>query len=363
MEDFFESSYFKETLEPIPTAFPVLQRLKERFSLQIVTARQSRLNTLTSAWIDRYFPNTFEAIHFGNHFSKPGEKARSKAEICREINAVMLIDDSLTYNLQCAKHGLPTLLFGDYGWNQAANRGLDEWNVVSIVDVVEDAHIIQHTEQERTLLRAPSWNAVERAINVLYTRLVSSGINGHSTDGTVSDKGGKGSSELVVAAVQMTSINNLAHNLETIHNIIRVILDKHPDADLICLPECALFMGLTADETLAQSTTIDPSTTAIQALSHIAREMHIWISVGGFPETTVSSSGEKKMFNAHFLIDRGGLVQQPIYRKLHLFDCPFVQLQESRCTGMLSSLSIFSASSDVICTVNRARRTSFDDHH
>ena len=70
-----------------------------------------------------HFPGTFSDLHFGNHFGRaaaPGAAAKpkvSKPEMCRAIGAVALIDDSADYATQCAEAGVPTVLFGEYGWN------------------------------------------------------------------------------------------------------------------------------------------------------------------------------------------------------------------------------------------------------
>lgn len=44
----------------------------------------------------------------------------SKAQVCADLGAKLLIDDSAENALQCAtsKHPTPVLLFGDYQWNK-----------------------------------------------------------------------------------------------------------------------------------------------------------------------------------------------------------------------------------------------------
>lgn len=120
MYAFFDSSHFKECIDPIPGARDALIQLKESFELHIVTARQYIVQEQTLSWIERYFPDLFTAVHFGNHFSRDGT-SRSKAQICREIHASALIDDNLTYAIQCVREDIPVLLFGDYAWNQLSS--------------------------------------------------------------------------------------------------------------------------------------------------------------------------------------------------------------------------------------------------
>jgi uncharacterized HAD superfamily protein len=101
----------------LPGAHDALVQLSRDFSLHVVTARQFHAEQLTRCWIERNYPGIFDEVHFGNHYCKEG-KSRTKAEICRSINAVMLIDDSISYARNCASEGIPVILFGNYPWNR-----------------------------------------------------------------------------------------------------------------------------------------------------------------------------------------------------------------------------------------------------
>ena len=46
----------------------------------------------------------------------------SKPELCRQIGAVALIDDSIDYARECADDGIPVFLFGKYAWNACAEE-------------------------------------------------------------------------------------------------------------------------------------------------------------------------------------------------------------------------------------------------
>jgi hypothetical protein len=45
-----------------------------------------------------HFPGKFASVQFGNHWGTTGRK-RSKADMCKDVGASLLIDD----NLQCAE--------------------------------------------------------------------------------------------------------------------------------------------------------------------------------------------------------------------------------------------------------------------
>lgn len=62
----------------------------------------------------------FDEIHFGNHFALDGG-SRPKSEICRSLNAKVLIDDNPSYAIECAEAGIRVLLFdyeNSYPWSK-----------------------------------------------------------------------------------------------------------------------------------------------------------------------------------------------------------------------------------------------------
>lgn len=62
---------------------------------------------------------------FGNHYGLSGQKL-SKPEMCRTLGACMLIDDNLSYAMQCsALPGFQVLLFDwnqSYPWSRTADK-------------------------------------------------------------------------------------------------------------------------------------------------------------------------------------------------------------------------------------------------
>lgn len=339
MDHFFDSDHFKSRVNPVPKAFEVLSELKQTYDLHIVTARQHKVEDLTRAWIAQYFPNTFTEIHFGNHYSRSG-KSRTKAEMCKEIGATLLIDDSLVYATQVSREGIHVLLFGDYAWNRLVTLQKQE-NVemifsphskdeVSIQLYSEEAFDREHGDgfhqsTRAVVYRVHDWEMVRSAVRRM--------IKAHEIE--VESLQEVKVDEMRAAVVQMCSVNDKQKNLQQITATIEKICTDHPDTALVCLPECCIFMGNTMEETVDASEDISETSASIAALGSVAKKHHVWISVGGFPETRfVNNQGVqgKLMSNTHFLINRDGLLQTPVYRKIHLFDCPFVKLQESRMT-------------------------------
>lgn len=189
---------------------------------------------------------------------------------------------------------------------------------------------------------------------------------------------------LVVAAVQMCSTNNKLLNLQLTHALVERAVRERVDVGLVCLPECSAFMGSTREETLLASEEIDPSTSYpkdqcwidfmgvdanssaahprrrrregdtdenepydgiayinyVAGLCEIAFKHSVWISVGGFPERVAAADqggssppADAVMANSHLLISSEGRIASPVYRKLHLFDAPLVNLFESKTAG------------------------------
>lgn len=146
MHKFFDSDYFKVTLNPLPATKRTLLQLKRRFDLQVVSSRQHFLDEATKTWLDKHFPETFSGVLFGNHYGTSGEQ-RSKVDMCRDIGAVAIIDDSLKYARELSEAGIPCVLFGKYAWN----GGLAE----------------TQEELPKQIVRAYTWNGVQRALRLL----------------------------------------------------------------------------------------------------------------------------------------------------------------------------------------------------
>ncbi|GAU50934.1 hypothetical protein TSUD_411310 [Trifolium subterraneum] len=120
VHEFFETPYFKSGIHPIPGAQMALQKLSRFCDLSVVTSRQNAIKDHTIEWIENNFSGLFDGIHFGNHFALDGA-SRPKSEICRSLNAKVLIDDNPRYAIECAEAGIRVLLFdyeNSYPWSK-----------------------------------------------------------------------------------------------------------------------------------------------------------------------------------------------------------------------------------------------------
>jgi uncharacterized HAD superfamily protein len=96
-------------------AHQALEKLKQRYTLVVVTAREPEWETATTVWLEANFPGTFrEMVIVG----REGVKNRNKGQLCKDIGAEWLIDDNPEHARNAIEEGIKVVLFGTYGWHQ-----------------------------------------------------------------------------------------------------------------------------------------------------------------------------------------------------------------------------------------------------
>jgi len=133
--DVFYSTARLHTARPVPGAREGVQALRDMgYRLIIVTARLTRTHKDSWQWVDRNFPDLFDSVICTGQFEDAAGKSGhelvtklTKQEVCLDLGAKLLIDDSLENALLCASHNPPTpvLLFGDYEWNKRQSFSTD----------------------------------------------------------------------------------------------------------------------------------------------------------------------------------------------------------------------------------------------
>ncbi|KAG8904523.1 hypothetical protein FRB99_001606 [Tulasnella sp. 403] len=130
---------------PVQDAFRCCKQLKAMgYRLIVLTARSDEHRQLTEDAIQKYFPGTFDTtpprgrslthyfidllsacrtgifdgLEFTASIAGRGSAQVTKAQMLRNLGASLLIDDSLDNCIDCAKTGLPIMLFGHYEWNK-----------------------------------------------------------------------------------------------------------------------------------------------------------------------------------------------------------------------------------------------------
>lgn len=118
--------------------------------------------------------------------------------------------------------------------------------------------------------------------------------------------------ELIVAAVQLNSQQDVAQNLQTCRQLVERAARR--GAELVLLPENFAFFGPEADK---RDTAESLSEGRISgALSEMAREFRVAVVGGGFPER---SPDPQRPHNTLLVVGPDGS-QLAAYRKIHLFD-------------------------------------------
>jgi 5'(3')-deoxyribonucleotidase len=107
-EEYQHTKPFEDSIEPI-------RELSNYHELHLVTGRADFLTVATTNMLTEHFPDLFTSLEFTNFF---GQKARSKADVCTQLNVDYLIEDHLHHAKVVAGCGTNVLLFGDYPWNQ-----------------------------------------------------------------------------------------------------------------------------------------------------------------------------------------------------------------------------------------------------
>lgn len=105
-------------VEPIEHAQQALEVLTRNYDLVNITARNPKYEQITKKWIQKNFPGIFRDIVLIGHAAVM-EKPRTKTEVCHELGAFALVDDSLGHVYHAVQDNLEGVLFGDYPWNQA----------------------------------------------------------------------------------------------------------------------------------------------------------------------------------------------------------------------------------------------------
>ena len=114
---FFRSRHFLRELAPLAGAREVLERHASSFRFVVVTSRSLDIADATREWLDAHFAGCFAAPPLFGCAYGAGVR-RPKSELCRELGAVMLIDDQTAYAREASGAVERVVLFGDYAWNE-----------------------------------------------------------------------------------------------------------------------------------------------------------------------------------------------------------------------------------------------------
>jgi predicted amidohydrolase len=133
-------------------------------------------------------------------------------------------------------------------------------------------------------------------------------------------------SHLTVAAIQLTSTDDVAKNLDTCARLISEAAAS--GAKLIGLPENFAYLGSDRDHRLSLAERVGGDETGadagpiLTAMRRAAQQAGAWLLLGGFPEmghTPTAAGALQRIRNTSVLLSPDGDVTA-VYRKIHLFD-------------------------------------------
>lgn len=121
VNEFLRSKEHAE-MAPFQDAVVAINGLAKNHELHLVTGRASFLEEMTKDMLNTYFPGCFASIEHTNFIvtTESGLVTRSKGEVCRDLDADVLVDDHIVHGESVLTAGVEeVIVFGSYPWNQA----------------------------------------------------------------------------------------------------------------------------------------------------------------------------------------------------------------------------------------------------
>jgi|SRR3989344_5252880 len=112
-ERFFNSGEFDKII-PIEGAINSIRDLARENDISILTARPDSYRGKTENWFDKYLQEFKKRIIYSDDASS---NYRTKAEICRNMEIGLILEDHFRYSVECANAGIDVVLF-DKPWNK-----------------------------------------------------------------------------------------------------------------------------------------------------------------------------------------------------------------------------------------------------
>lgn len=116
---FFGAEHSHLAVPPLGEAQEAIARLEKQYEIVAITARHPQFEDPTVQYLLQHFGGVITDIALLGRHDTGIDILRTKAEVCHELGAIALVDDSITHVAECARTGIQGILFGDYPWNQA----------------------------------------------------------------------------------------------------------------------------------------------------------------------------------------------------------------------------------------------------
>ncbi len=135
------------SLQPMPGAREVLQRLAEIYNIVAISSRPVNLRDTTLQSIERTFPEVFSELYLtGQSFDTKIRHGRTKGTLCRDIGVDYMVEDSLEHarEIRTASPRTQVLLY-DY-------NGMHLWNQLGPLEIMPEGVRRVYTWEEISVL-------------------------------------------------------------------------------------------------------------------------------------------------------------------------------------------------------------------
>lgn len=108
-----------------------IKELAKRHDIVLLTARDKTWEAATKHWLKDKFGKDVMDVHFTS--AHKDEHEMTKGQLCRHLDAEVLIDDNVEHCQSALDEGVQALLFGNYGWHHAAPDNIKrcrDWQAV-----------------------------------------------------------------------------------------------------------------------------------------------------------------------------------------------------------------------------------------
>ncbi len=129
MHDFLDSEEF-DNLSLLPEVKESIELISNTHEIYFITARPKKIKEKTELFFKKEFPNNnFNVFYSGDIFG-----GKTKSEICEQIGISIMVEDNLTYALNCANKGIRVFLL-DKPWNEHEKKNeniirVNDWNEI-----------------------------------------------------------------------------------------------------------------------------------------------------------------------------------------------------------------------------------------
>ncbi|XP_054916346.1 deaminated glutathione amidase isoform X3 [Poeciliopsis prolifica] len=135
----------------------------------------------------------------------------------------------------------------------------------------------------------------------------------------------------VAAVCQVTATPDKEANFSACKQLLEEARQR--GACMVFLPEGFDYIGSSREETLSMSEPLGGD--IISRYTQLARDLDVWVSLGGFHERGHDWENDRRIYNSHVIVNNKGDILS-VYRKSHLFDVELpekgVSLKESAFT-------------------------------